>query len=78
MAATKKYREPLDGWFINILPDFNQRDEELQPAATTFKHALVGPEHWGGRGDRTWTQFVRILAVRPRSFLARMDDGDQA
>lgn len=27
-AAYKEYRETLDGWFINILPDFNQRDEE--------------------------------------------------
>ncbi|MDQ3649861.1 MAG: alpha-amylase family glycosyl hydrolase [Acidobacteriota bacterium] len=27
-AAYKEYRETMDGWFINILPDFNQRDEE--------------------------------------------------
>ncbi len=27
-AAYKEYQETMDGWFINILPDFNQRDEE--------------------------------------------------
>ncbi len=28
-AAYPQYRETMDGWFINILPDFNQRDEEV-------------------------------------------------
>ena len=28
-AAYRQYRETMDGWFINILPDFNQRDEEV-------------------------------------------------
>ncbi|MDQ3753894.1 MAG: alpha-amylase family glycosyl hydrolase, partial [Acidobacteriota bacterium] len=27
-AAYQQYRETMDGWFIDILPDFNQRDEE--------------------------------------------------
>jgi len=27
-AAYPQYRETMDGWFIDILPDFNQRDEE--------------------------------------------------
>ncbi len=27
-AAYKQYRETMDGWFIDILPDLNQRDEE--------------------------------------------------
>ena len=29
-ANYKQYRETMDGWFINILPDFNQRDEEVR------------------------------------------------
>ncbi|MGH9941801.1 MAG: alpha-amylase family glycosyl hydrolase [Pyrinomonadaceae bacterium] len=27
-AAYRQHRETMDGWFIDILPDFNQRDEE--------------------------------------------------
>jgi len=27
-ASYRQYRETMDGWFIDILPDFNQRDEE--------------------------------------------------
>ena len=64
-------RETLEGWFINILPDLNQNDEEA--ARYIIQNTLwwVGVTGLDAIRQDTW-QYV------PNSFWRRLDGGDKA
>jgi glycosidase len=59
-------RNTLDGWFVNILPDFNQDDPEVA------RYIIQNTLWWVGREWYGWHS-AGYLALRAAHVLARLD-----
>ena len=70
-ATAQEQRATLEGWFINILPDLNQQDDET--ARYIIQNALWWTGHAGPRCHP-----AGHMAVRPPRVLAAMDDCAEA